>query len=64
MEKIAKLYGFEKVEDFAQYLISRAREERLSVSIELDERVCKMTVEPLEHRVYVCPHYGETREKI
>lgn len=63
MERTAKLYGFDKVEDFAQYLISRAREERLVVSVELSEDSCKMSIEPLENRVYLCPHYGETREK-
>ena len=63
MERTAKLYGFDKVEDFAQYLISRAREERLIVSVELSEGSCKMSIEPLENRVYLCPHYGETREK-
>ena len=62
MERTAKLYGFDKVEDFAQYLISRAREERLIVSVELSEDSCKMSIEPLENRVYLCPHYGETRE--
>lgn len=63
MERTAKLYGFDKVEDFAQYLISKAREERLIVSVELSEDSCKMSIEPLENRVYLCPHYGETREK-
>ncbi len=63
MERTAKLYGFDKVEDFAQYLISRAREERLIVSVELSEDSCKMSIEPLENRVYLCPHYGETREE-
>lgn len=63
MERTAKLYGFDKVEDFAQYLISRAREERLIVSVELSEDSCKMSIEPLENRVYLCPHYGKTREE-
>jgi len=63
MKRTAKLYGFDKVEDFAQYLISRAREERLIVSVELSEDSCKMSIEPLENRVYLCPHYGETRER-
>ena len=63
MERIAKLHGFDKVEDFAQYLISRAREERLIVSVELSGDSCKMSIEPLESRVYLCPHYGETREE-
>lgn len=63
MERTAKLYGFDKVEDFAQYLISRAREERLIVSVELSEDSCKMSIEPFENRVYLCPHYGETREE-
>ena len=63
MERTAKLYGFDKVEDFAQYLISRAREERLIVSVELSEDSCTMSIEPLENRVYLCPHYGETREE-
>ena len=63
MERTAKLYGFDKVEDFAQYLISKAREERLIVSVELSEDSCKMSIEPLENRVYLCPHYGETREE-
>ena len=56
------MYGFDKVEDFAQYLISRAREEKLIVSVELSENSFKMSIEPLENRVYICPHYGETRE--
>ena len=63
MDRTAKLYGFDKVEDFAQYLISRAREERLIVSVELSEDSCKMSIEPLENRVYLCPHYGETKEE-
>lgn len=63
MERTARLYGFDKVEDFAQYLISRAREERLIVSVELSENSCKMSIEPLENRVYLCPHYGETDQK-
>lgn len=63
VERMAKLYGFEKVEEFAQYLISHAREEKLIVSAELSERGFTMTVEPLENRVYLCPHYGGTREK-
>jgi len=50
------------LEDFAQFLISRAREDKLIVSVELSENSCKMSVEPLENRVYLCPHYGETRE--
>lgn len=63
MEKIARLYGFENVEGFAQYLIGRAREERLSIHMELSGDRFEMDIEPLENRVYVCPHYGETREK-
>ena len=63
MEKIAKLYGFEKVEEFAQYLISRARAERLIITAELSERGFTMSIEPCENRVYICPHYGETTEK-
>ena len=63
MKKYAELYGFEDVEKFAQYLITRAREERLSIVIELSERGYTMSIEPLENRVYLCPHYGETREK-
>ena len=63
MKRTAKLYGFENVEEFAQYLIGRARDERLIVSVELSEDCCKMSIEPLENRVYLCPHYGETREK-
>lgn len=59
---MAKLHGFDKVEDFAQYLISRAREEKLIISIELSEDSFKMSIEPLENRVYLCPHYGETKE--
>ena len=62
MKRTAELYGFEDVEKFAQYLIERAREERLIVSVELSENSCKMSIEPLENRVYLCPHYGETRE--
>ena len=62
MEGIAKLYGFDKVEDFAQFMISKAREEKLIISMELSETGFKMTVEPLENRVYLCPHYGETKE--
>ena len=42
MEKIAKMYGFEKVEEFAQYLISRAREEKLIITAELSERAFRM----------------------
>ena len=63
MKRTAKLYGFENVEEFAQYLIGRARDERLIVSVELSKDCCKMSIEPLENRVYLCPHYGETREK-
>ena len=63
MEKIAKMYGFEKVEEFAQYLISRAREEKLIITAELSERAFRMSIEPYENRVYVCPHYGKTIEK-
>ena len=63
MKEYAKLHGFEDVEKFAQYLITRAREERLSIVIELSERGYTMSIEPLENRVYLCPHYGETREK-
>ena len=63
MEKIAKLYGFEKVEEFAQYLISRARAERLIITAELSECGFTMSIEPYENRVYICPHYGETTEK-
>ena len=63
MKRTAELYGFEDVEKFAQYLIERAREERLIVSVEISEDSCKMSIEPLENRVYLCPHYGETREK-
>lgn len=62
MKRIAELHGFEDVEKFAQYLIERARNERLIVSVELSETGCKMSIEPLENRVYLCPHYGETRE--
>ena len=62
MKNTARLYGFEDVEKFAQYLIERAREERLIISLELSERCCTMSIEPLENRVYLCPHYGETRE--
>ena len=63
MERLAKLYGFEKVEEFAQYLIGRAREERLIVTAELSERGFTMSIEPCENRVYVCPHYGKTIEE-
>ena len=63
MKRTANLYGFENVEEFAQYLIGRARDERLIVSVELSKDCCKMSIEPLENRVYLCPHYGETREK-
>ena len=63
MENAAKLYGFDKVEDFAQFLISRARKDGLIISIELSENACKMSIEPLENRVYVCPHYGKTKEE-
>jgi len=63
MKRYAELYGFEDVEQFAQYLIKRAREERLIVSIELSNDSCTMCIEPLENRVYICPHYGETREE-
>lgn len=63
MKRTAELYGFENVEEFAQYLIGRARDERLIVSVELSQGSCKMSIEPLENRVYLCPHYGETREK-
>ena len=63
MERLAKLYGFEKVEEFAQYLISRARAERLIVTAELSESGFRMSIEPCENRVYICPHYGETIEK-
>ena len=62
MEKLSKLYGFNRVEEFAQYLISKAREEKLIISIELSNESCKMSIEPLENRVYLCPHYGETKE--
>ena len=62
MDRTAKLYGFDNVEDFAQFLISRARKDKLIVSVELSEDSCKMSIEPLENRVYICPHYGETRE--
>ena len=63
MEKIAKMYGFEKVEEFAQYLISRAREEKLIITAELSECAFRMSIEPYENRVYVCPHYGKTIEE-
>ena len=63
MERISELYGFDGVEKFAQYLISRAREERLSIMIELNGDNVKMSIEPLENRVYLCPYHGETREK-
>lgn len=63
MKEVAKLYGFEDVEKFAQYLISRAREERLSIEIRVQENACEFSIEPLENRVYLCPHYGQTREK-
>ena len=62
MEKLSKLYGFNRVEEFAQYLISKAREEKLIISIELSNESCKMSIEPLENRVYLCPHYGKTKE--
>lgn len=62
MEKLSKLYGFDRVEEFAQYLISKAREEKLIISIELSDKACRMSIEPLENRVYLCPHYGETKE--
>ena len=62
MERIAKLYGFDKVEDFAQYLILKAREEKLSIKIELSEDRCNIEVMPLEHQIYLCPHYGKTVE--
>lgn len=62
MERTAKLYGFDNVEDFAQFLISRARKDKLIVSVELSEDSCKMSIEPLENRVYLCPHYGKSRE--
>ena len=62
MDRTAKLYGFDKVEDFAQFLISRARKDNLIVSVELSKDSCKMSIEPFENRVYLCPHYGETKE--
>lgn len=62
MERLSKLYGFDRVEEFAKYLISKAREEKLIISIELSNERCKMSIEPLENRVYLCPHYGETKE--
>lgn len=62
MKRIAELYGFEKVEDFAQYLISKAREERLIITAEISSNGFSMSIEPLENRVYLCPHYGETKE--
>lgn len=62
MENLSKLYGFDRVEEFAQYLISKAREEQLIISIELSNESCKMSIEPLENRVYLCPHYGKTKE--
>ena len=63
MDRMAKLYGFEGAEEFARYLIARAREERLSIVVELSENGFTMSIEPLEHRVYICPYHGETREK-
>ena len=63
MDRTAKLYGFNNVEDFAQFLISRARKDKLIISVELSEDSCKMSIEPLENRVYLCPHYRETKEK-
>ena len=63
MKRVAELYGFENVEDFAQYLISKAREERLIVTAEISGTGFKMSIEPLENRVYLCPHYGETKEE-
>ena len=62
MKRIAELYGFEKVEDFAQYLISKAREEQLIITAEISSNGFSMSIEPLENRVYLCPHYGETKE--
>lgn len=62
MEHVAKLYGFDRVEDFAQFLISRARKDKLIISIELSNEICKISIEPLENRVYLCPHYGKTKE--
>ena len=61
MEKLANTYGFDKVEDFAQFLISRARKDKLSISIELSENACKMEIMPLEHQIYLCPHYGKVK---
>ena len=62
MKRIAELYGFEDVEQFAKYLIDKAREERLIVTAEISSSGFSMSIEPLENRVYICPHYGETRE--
>ena len=62
MKRIAELYGFENVEDFAQYLISKAREEQLIVTAEISSNGFSMSIEPLENRVYLCPHYGKTKE--
>ncbi|HCI83278.1 MAG TPA: hypothetical protein DHV79_01410 [Lachnospiraceae bacterium] len=62
MKRIAELYGFEKVEDFAQYLISKAREEQLIITAEISSTGFSMSIEPLENRVYLCPHYGKTKE--
>ena len=54
MKRIAELYGFEKVEDFAQYLISKAREEQLIITAEISSNGFSMSIEPLENRVYLC----------
>ena len=62
MVNLGKTFGFDKVEDFAQFLISRARKDGLIVSVELAENACKISIEPLENRVYLCPHYGKTKE--
>jgi len=62
MERLSKEFGFEKVEEFAQYLISRARDEKLRINIELSGDDVKMTIDPLEHHLYLCPHYGQTKE--
>ena len=62
MKRVAELYGFEGVEQFAKYLIDKAREERLIVTAEISPAGFSMSIEPLENRVYICPHYGETRE--
>lgn len=63
MERVSKIYGIDTPEGFARFLIDRAKEEKLLVTVTFSSESCSVTIEPYEHRLYFCPYHGKVVNK-